>query len=195
MQLDKTKKKTIRKLNVAKIFFRNWYNMYRWALGFKTDSLPNQQKLADYAKAYYNTHLKGGEGHLEIGKNIMSAQDKHAQMVVSLKPFGCIPSTMSDGVQSNVVADYKDAIFIPIETSGDGEVNVRSHVQMRLYEAKMKARQEIKDVLEEHNVTMEQVKEYTSKRPKYRNPMLNVPSHHGISTAANLVSMVGKHAK
>ena len=195
MQLDKTKKKTIRKLNVAKIFFRNWYNMYRWALGFKTDSLPNQQKLADYAKAYYNTHLKGGEGHLEIGKNIMAAQDKHAQMVVSLKPFGCMPSTMSDGVQSKVVADYKDAIFIPIETSGDGEVNVRSRVQMKLYEAKMKARQEIKDVLEEHNVTMEQVKEYTSKRPKYRNAMLKVPSHHGISTAANLVSMVGKHAK
>ena len=116
-------------------------------------------------------------------------------MVVSLKPFGCMPSTMSDGVQSKVVADYKDAIFIPIETSGDGEVNVRSRVQMKLYEAKMKARQEIRDVLEEHNVTMEQVKEYTSNHPKYRNAMFKVSSHHGISTTANLVSQVAKHIK
>ena len=195
MMYDPTKKKTIRKLKVAQVFFRNWYNLYRWALGFKTDSLPNQRKLAEYAKAYYNTHLKGGEGHLEIGKNIMTAQEKHAQMVISLKPFGCMPSTMSDGVQSKVVADYKEAIYIPIETSGDGEVNVKSRVQMKLYEAKMKARQEIKDVLEEHHVTLEQVKDYTAKHPKYRNAMLKVPHHHAISTTANLVADVAKHIK
>ena len=195
LSLDPTKKKTIRKLNVAQFVFRKWYNLYRWSLGFKTDSLPNQKKLAEYAKAYYNTHLKGGEGHLEIGKNIMTAVEKHAQMVISLKPFGCMPSTMSDGVQSKVVADYKDAIYIPIETSGDGEVNVRSRVQMKLYEAKMKARQEIKDVLEEQNVTMEQVRDYVAKHPKYRNAMLKVPQHHGISTAANLVVEVAGHIK
>ena len=195
LKIDPTKKKTIRKLNVAKIFFRNWYNLYRWALGFKTDSLPNQQKLADYAKAYYNTHLKGGEGHLEIGKNIMSTVEKHAQMVVSLKPFGCMPSTMSDGVQSRVVADYKEAIYIPIETSGDGEVNVRSRVQMKLYEAKMKAREEFAEVLEKHHVTVEQVKAYVAKHPKYSIGMQKIPQHHGISTAANFVTKVAKHIK
>ena len=197
MQIDPTKKKTIRKLNLAQVFFRNWYNLYRWALGFKTDSLPNQRKLAEYAKAYYNTHLKGGEGHLEIGKNIMATQDKHAQMVISLKPFGCMPSTMSDGVQSRVVADYKDAIYIPIETSGDGEVNVKSRVQMKLYEAKMKAREEFKTVLEENRVTLEQVRDYVAKHPRYKNAMLKMDNHHGggISTAANLVEMVAKHAR
>ena len=61
----------------------------------------------------------------------MATRDKHAHMVISLKPFGCMPSTMSDGVQSKVVADYQDAIFLPVETSGDGEVNVRSRVQMK----------------------------------------------------------------
>ena len=195
LQVDPTKKKTLRKLALGKLIFRNWYNFYRWTLGFKTDSLPNQQKLAEYAKAYYNTHLKGGEGHLEIGKNIMVAEEKHAQMVVSLKPFGCMPSTMSDGVQSRVVSDYKDAIFIPIETSGDGEVNVRSRVQMKLYEGKMKARQEFKEVLEENHVTVEQVRDYVVKHPKYKNAMLKVSHHHGISTAANLVGEVAKHIK
>ena len=164
-------------------------------LGYKTDSLPNQKKLAEYAKAYYNTHLKGGEGHLEIGKNIMTTVDKHAQMVISLKPFGCMPSTMSDGVQSRVVADYKDSIYIPIETSGDGEVNVRSRVQMKLYEAKMKARAELKDMLEENNVTIDQVREYVAKHPKYSESMWKVPHHHGISTTANLVAEVGPHIK
>ena len=189
-QFDKKQKSTIRKLNVAGVFFRQWYNLYRWALGLKTDSLPNQQKLADYAEAYYNTHLKGGEGHLEIGKNIMVTQEKHAQMVVSLKPFGCMPSTMSDGVQSRVVADFQDAIFIPIETSGDGEVNVRSRVQMKLYEAKIKAREEMAAVLEEHDVTIEQVKDYAAKHSKYRSGMQKISEHHGISTAANFVSQV-----
>ena len=195
LRIDPSKKKTIRKLKVAKIFFRNWYNMYRWALGFKTDSLPNQQKLADYARAYYDTHLKGGEGHLEIGKNIMAAKDKHAQMVVSLKPFGCMPSTMSDGVQSKVVADYKDAIFIPIETSGDGEVNVRSRVQMKLYEARMKAREEMDQLLEEKGVTMEQVREYVAKHPKLSNSMRKIGDHHGISTAANFIGEIAGSVK
>ena len=195
MRVDPTKKKTIRKLKFASIVFRNWYNVYRWALGFKTDSLPNQKKLAEYAKAYYNTHLKGGEGHLEIGKNIMTTKDKHAQMVVSLKPFGCMPSTMSDGVQSRVVSDYQDSIFIPIETSGDGEVNVRSRVQMKLYEAKMKAREEFQTVLDENKVTVEQIREYVRKHPKYAQAMRKVPHHHGISTAANFVAELAAKAR
>ena len=195
LRIDPTRKKTIRILKFGSVVFRVWYNLYRRALGFRTDSLPNQRKLAEYAEVYYNTHLKGGEGHLEIGKNIMVTAEKHSQMVVSLKPFGCMPSTMSDGVQSRVVADYKDSIYIPIETSGDGEVNVKSRVQMKLYEAKMKARQEIKDVLEEHKVTMEQVKDYVAKHPKYSNGMRKVPLHHGISTTANLVAEVAGHIK
>ena len=195
LRVDKTKKKTVRILNIAQFAFRIWYNLYRLALGCKTDSLPNQRKLAEYARVYYNTHLKGGEGHLEIGKTIVTTKEKHAQMIVSLKPFGCMPSTMSDGVQSRVVADYKDAIFIPIETSGDGEVNVKSRVQMKLYEAKMKSREEMADILKEHNVTLDQVKEYTAKHPEYRKSMRNLAHHHGISTAANFVAEVAPKMK
>ena len=38
-------------------------------------------------------------------------------MVLSLKPFGCMPSTQSDGVQAAVIAHFPDMIFLPIETS------------------------------------------------------------------------------
>jgi len=195
MAVDPTRKKLIKKLWVAQRAYRLWYALYRWGLGFRTDSLPNQRRLAEYAKAYYNTHLKGGEGHLEISKNIMAVKEKHSQMVISLKPFGCMPSTMSDGVQSRVVADYKDSIYIPIETSGDGEVNVKSRVQMKLYEAKMKARAEVQEALDHHKVTMDQVRAYSAKHSKYTNALHKVPLHHGISTASNLIAEVAPHIK
>ncbi len=114
--------------------------------------------------------------------------DGHAHMVVSLKPFGCMPSTMSDGVQSRVVADFKQAIFIPTETSGDGEVNVKSRVQMKLYEAKMKARSEVQGVLDKHGVTLEQVRRYVEKHPKYASAMFKAPERHGAGTAARFIA-------
>jgi predicted nucleotide-binding protein (sugar kinase/HSP70/actin superfamily) len=61
-------------------------------------------------------------------------------MVLALRPFGCMPSTQSDGVQSRVVNKFKDMIFLPIETSGEGGVNAHSRVQMALAEAQSKAR-------------------------------------------------------
>ena len=69
-------------------------------------------------------------------------------MVLSLKPFGCMPSTQSDGAQSAVVSHYKDMIFMPVETSGEGEVNAHSRVQMALGEAKVKAKQRNRGVLD-----------------------------------------------
>ena len=66
-------------------------------------------------------------------------------MVLSLKPFGCMPSTQSDGVQSAVSNHYKNMIFLPIETSGEGDVNAHSRVQMALGEAKAKAKAEFSD--------------------------------------------------
>ncbi len=67
---------------------------------------------------------------------------KLCHMVLSLKPFGCMPSTQSDGAQSAVVNKFKDMIFLPIETSGEGEINAHSRVQMALGEAKNKAKKE-----------------------------------------------------
>lgn len=179
------------KLRLLKHAFRAWYDVYRHALGRKPDPLPDQDRLAAYAEQYYDTHLRGGEGHLEVGKTVMATKEQHAHMVISLKPFGCMPSTMSDGVQSRVVADYPDAIYLPIETSGDGEVNVRSRVQMKLYEAKMQARQELSEVLAEQSVTVEQVRAHTEQHREWRNPMRRYGEHHGISTAANFIATIG----
>jgi len=182
-------RKRLLALWVAVCLYKSFYNFYRAALNFRTDPLVSQDQLARYAGDYYNVRIGGGEGHMEVGKNIAAVKDKKAHMVTSIKPFGCMPSTQSDGVQSKVVSDLRDSVFIPIETSGDGEVNVKSRVQMKLYEAKLKARDEFQRVLDEHGVTIEDVQEYVRCHPKLRRPMQALPHEH-TGTAANFVARI-----
>jgi len=43
--------------------------------------------------------------------------------------------------QAAVVSHFKDIIYIPIETSGEGDINAHSRVQMALGEAKVKCKE------------------------------------------------------
>jgi predicted nucleotide-binding protein (sugar kinase/HSP70/actin superfamily) len=165
------------------------YTFYRSALNFRTPPLISQKKLAEVSDDYYNVRIGGGEGHMEVGKHILAILEKKAHMVTSIKPFGCMPSTQSDGVQSKVVSKLKDSIFIPIETSGDGEVNVKSRVQMKLFEAKVRAREELQRALDEHGVTLEEVQAYVAHHPELRRPMQKLP-HRYVGTAPNFVAKV-----
>lgn len=179
-------------LRLAAMVFKLYYNSYRSLLKFRPAPLPHQGRIAEYARDYYNTHISGGESYMEIGKHIMSYIEKKAHLVVSVKPFGCMPSTQSDGVQAKVVTDLKDSLFVSIETSGDSEVNVKSRVQMKLYEAKERARQEVAAVLNNHGLKMRQVEEYSRKNPL--SGMARLP-HHGVSTAGNYIHRYSEKIK
>ncbi len=111
---------------------------------------------------------RGGEGHLEVAKNIYYTVHKKAHMVLSLKPFGCMPSSQSDGVQSAVMNHFKDMIFLPIETSGEGEINAHSRVQMALGEAKAKAKLEFQQALESTGKRLEDDPSYVAEHPELR---------------------------
>ncbi|MDC1142017.1 2-hydroxyglutaryl-CoA dehydratase [Planctomycetota bacterium] len=180
--------------SIMKKFFRNRYDKFRKVLGMKPFALPDQKKIHNLARDYYNVDLRGGEGHMEIGKNIYSVLEKKAHMVISVKPFGCMPSTQSDGVQSKVVNDYPECIFIPIETSGDGEVNIKSRVQMKLYEAKVRAREEFQNALDCFSMTVEEFKSYVAEHKELSHSLLKLP-HEEVGTAANLVHLVAKRLK
>jgi hypothetical protein len=109
-------------------------------------------------------------------------------MVLALKPFGCMPSSQSDGVQSAVINKFKDMIFLPIETSGEGEVNAHSRVQMALGEAKVKAKLEFEECLSSTGKTMEQIREYIAQHPELKQPFYHVPHREGIAgTAAQFI--------
>ncbi len=137
---------------------------------------------------FYNQFARGGEGHLEVGKNVYYTVHHLCHMVLALKPFGCMPSSQSDGVQSAVVNKFKDMIFLPIETSGEGEVNAHSRVQMALGEAKVKAKTEFEQCLKSTGKSLDEIREYVAEHPELRRPFYHVPHREGVAgTAAQFI--------
>jgi hypothetical protein len=108
-----------------------------------------------------------------------------------------MPSTQSDGVQAKVVADYPDTLFISIETTGDGEANVRSRVQMLLYEARRRARSEFEQVLAQGGVDLETARQWVSSNAKQADAMRRWPpmaACSATSVAAEAVRAIRRRA-
>jgi predicted nucleotide-binding protein (sugar kinase/HSP70/actin superfamily) len=197
-ELDFVKKLTLLWL-AGKIYNRE-YDRLRAALGNRPHALVNQLELLRMGHPYYNSRAEGGEGHLEVAKNIYYSNKDMCHMVLSLKPFGCMPSTQSDGAQSAVISHFKDMIYIPIETSGEGDVNAHSRVQMALGEAKVKAKNEFARVLQETGHTLDDIRAYVETHPEMQRPAWKIPHYKGVvGTAASFVKQVAAlmdtHAK
>jgi DNA-binding transcriptional MerR regulator len=112
-------------------------------------------------------------------------------MTLSVKPFGCMPSSsVSDGIQSFITELYPQGIFLPIETNGDGAVNVYSRVQMQLFKAKQLAQKEVDKALADVGMTIEEVRAYLKKHPSLSHAFHRAP-HKAGCTAADLVYEVG----
>jgi len=207
-RIDKRVKNQIRvrkattRLALAEAIFKREWNRLRQALNDIPHGLTDQYELQRLGHPFYNSRAGGGEGHLEVAKNIYYSNKDLCHMVLSLKPFGCMPSTQSDGAQSAVVNLYKDMIYLPIETSGEGEINAHSRVQMALGEAKVKAKQEFAHALEETDLTAEQVRDYVADHTELESGFYRTPHCKGfIGSAANFVKHVselmktGSHAR
>ena len=123
---------------------------------------------------------------MEVAKNIYYTVKKKAHMVLSLKPFGCMPSSQSDGVQSAVMSHFKDMIFLPIETSGEGEINAHSRVQMALGEAKAKARTEFAQALSSTGRSLDDIRRFVDAHPVLKSPFYHVPHREGMTGTAAL---------
>jgi predicted nucleotide-binding protein (sugar kinase/HSP70/actin superfamily) len=178
-------------IGFGQIMWNYFYHRTVKNLGGITHHLVPQDELADMAHPFYNQFARGGEGHLEVGKNVYYTVHHLCHMVLALKPFGCMPSSQSDGVQSAVVNKFKDMIFLPIETSGEGEVNAHSRVQMALGEAKVKAKTEFETVLKSTGKTLEQIREYVNEHSELKRPFYHVPHREGVAgTAAQFVAHV-----
>ena len=157
-------------------------------LGGLTHRLAPQGELARMAHPFYHSLARGGEGHLEVGKNVYYTTHGLCHMVLALKPFGCMPSSQSDGVQSAVVNRFPEMIFLPIETSGEGEINAHSSMQMALGEAKIKAKAEFEQALASTGKKLDEIKAYVAKHRQLRSPFYPVPRRQGIAgVAANFV--------
>jgi predicted nucleotide-binding protein (sugar kinase/HSP70/actin superfamily) len=188
--------KKIAQIKIAEAIFKREYNRIIEALGGVGHHLVDQYELQRLGHPYYNSRAAGGEGHLEVAKNIYYSHKGLAHMVLALKPFGCMPSTQSDGAQSAVMSHYKDMIFLPIETSGEGDVNAHSRVQMALGEAKAKTKLEFKASLESTGRSLEEIKAYVEEHAELKSAMHKIPRVEGVvGGAATFVRHVADRMK
>jgi predicted nucleotide-binding protein (sugar kinase/HSP70/actin superfamily) len=186
----------VARLKLAESIFRREYHRVVDAVGGLAHRLADQYELQRAGHPYYNSRAGGGEGHLEVAKNIYYSNKDLAHMVLSVKPFGCMPSTQSDGAQAAVVSNFRDMIYLPIETSGEGEINAHSRVQMALGEAKNKAKREFDEALRRTGLTLDGCRAYVDAHPEMKRPMYKVPHTKGVvGTAANFVYHIAERVQ
>lgn len=180
LQLDAKYFKKRAAMAFADKVYRREYDRIREALGGTTHAIVDMFEMEKIAHEFYHTRSEGGEGHLEVAKNIYYTVKGIAHMVLSLKPFGCMPSTQSDGAQSAVINHFKDMIYLPIETSGEGEINAHSRTQMALGEAKAKAKREFADLLDAMEYDLEDLRAYQQAHPEVNRPLYHVPEYDDL---------------
>ncbi|MGH7436089.1 MAG: 2-hydroxyglutaryl-CoA dehydratase, partial [Polyangiaceae bacterium] len=177
-------------VTVAEKIVRALFQTFAHTTGLYGYHLPDMFEIAKISHEYYNNDLRGGEGHMEVGKLIMNVLQSKAHMTLSVKPFGCMPSAgVSDGVQSAITEKFPGTIFCPVETSGDGRVNFYSRVQMYLFKAKQAALAELERACQEHGVTVEQVKTFIDANPRFGSSLHKSP-HAYAGTGADLVAEI-----
>jgi len=183
-------------IHLVERIMKREYERLRKSLGNTAHQLVSQLELQRLAHPFYDSRAEGGEGHMEVAKNIYYANHELAHMVLSLKPFGCMPSTQSDGAQAAVVSHFSDMIYLPIETSGEGDINAYSRVQMALGEAKVKSKNEFAEAVRQTGYTLEQIHAFVTANRELRRPVQEIPHHKGfIGQAANFVLVVAKKMK
>ena len=169
-------------------FYLHHFRRLAKLLSLPDQVLASQEALSSLATPYYSTFLRGGEGHLEVGKTLYYTQHKACHLVLALKPFGCLPSVQSDAVQASLVEKFPEVSFLPIETSADGEIHAYSRVQMALSEARAKASMEFEHALKTAHHSIEEIRAFVADHRELRSPLSAIPRHPGVvSTAANFL--------
>lgn len=165
--------------------YRRTYDGLRKALGFVPYALPDQFELRRLADPYYHYRLRGGEGHMLVGKALYAYHHKRAHMICELSPYSCMPNTMSIGAMAKVLGQYPDLLYAPIEVKGDAEVHALSRCQMILTEAKQRAQMEFDEVLDRYGLTLDKLRELEAKQPRLRRATFRVPHYGYAGTAVN----------
>ena len=180
-------------LFVADTAIRAAFHTFGAAIGYRGYHLPDMDQIAETANAYYNNQVRGGEGHMEVGKFILNVLHNKAHMTLSVKPFGCMPSSgVSDGIQSLITSKYPQSIFCAIETSGDGKVNVQSRVQMFLFKARLAAQKEYAELCAKLGTSAGDVRAFLGAHPELASGLRRSP-HAAAGSAADRLAEVAPY--
>jgi len=171
-------------LSLAERALLGTFQLAARALGLRGYHFPDQNEIAEVSHAFYDNSLRGGEGHMEVGKLILNIARAKVNMTLSVKPFGCMPSSsVSDGVQSLVTEMFPDGIYLAVETTGDGAVNVQSRVQMQLFKARQAAQREVEQALSSAGLTMDDLRRRVPSGPGLGHAFHRSPHRAGCTTA------------
>jgi predicted nucleotide-binding protein (sugar kinase/HSP70/actin superfamily) len=163
-------------------------------MGLSGYKFMDMEHMAKISQQFYDNDIRGGEGHMEVGKLILNSQLNKVNMTLSVKPFGCMPSSgVSDGVQSKITERYPEAIFLPIETTGDGAVNVYSRIQMQLFKARQQAQKEVDKALDSVGLNADKLKRAWRNNSKINHALHHSP-HKAACTSADMIYELGKQA-
>jgi predicted nucleotide-binding protein (sugar kinase/HSP70/actin superfamily) len=177
-------------LFVADLAIRAVFQTFGAAIGYRGYHLPDMDEVAKTAHQYYDNSVRGGEGHMEVGKFILNVLHKKSHMTLSVKPFGCMPSSgVSDGIQSMITGLYPESIFCAIETSGDGKVNVQSRVQMFLFKARLAAQREYAEALGRLGKNADDIRKFLQANPAFASGLHRAP-HAAAGTAADRLAEI-----
>jgi predicted nucleotide-binding protein (sugar kinase/HSP70/actin superfamily) len=178
-------------LGFAYRYMSHEFEKLRRAAGSPGHPLADQFRLQRLAAPFYNRRARGGEGYLEVAKTIECTLDNKAHLILSLKPFGCLPSTQSDGAQAAVQAAYPECHYLSVETSGEGDVNAHSRVLMALSEARARCRAEFEASLGHTGVPLDEIRAYANEHPELRRGLRPWPRRYkAAGTAARFVQLV-----
>jgi len=184
--------KRLATLRLADWGLRLGFNAFAIPAGLFDYHLPDMDLVAEVADKYYSNDLRGGEGHMEVGKLIVNVTHKKAHMTLSVKPFGCMPSSgVSDGVQSLITNRFPGSIYCAVETSGDGATNFYSRVQMYMFKARLAAQEELRRTYAAEGVTEAEVRDFLAKNPKYASALHHAPHEvEGAGLAGSAACLV-----
>ncbi len=186
-EVDKRAGRKVALVRTLQRVYRGTYNRLRRALGNLPYELPNQDELRRLAAPYFHNRLAGGEGDMLVGKALYAYHHKKAHMICELSPYSCMPNTMSIGAMANVLGQYPDLLYAPIEIKGDAEVHALSRCQMILTEAKKRVQQEFDEALAKTGLTIEAIRRYEERHPELRRATYRVPHRGYPGTATNYV--------
>jgi predicted nucleotide-binding protein (sugar kinase/HSP70/actin superfamily) len=172
--------------------YRFNYRRFRKAAGELPRELPDQVELKRLAEPFFHFELRGGEGHMLVGKALHAYHHRTAHMICELSPYSCMPNTMSVGAMSNVLGRYPDLLYAPIEVKGEAEIHALSRCQMILTEAKERARQEFDTALASTGLSLTEIREREGRHPGLRQATSRVTQKGYAGTAANYIFTLAK---
>jgi predicted nucleotide-binding protein (sugar kinase/HSP70/actin superfamily) len=174
--------------SMAEPVLRQSIRSFAAAVGLTHPHLADIVAMSAATHRYYDSEIRGGEAFMEVGKFMDAAHNKLAHLVISVKPFGCLPSSgVSDGIQSLVSAHSPDCAFYAVETTGDGKVSVHSRIQMMLFNARKRAQSEFEQALERAGIDADEAHRRLRRDPVRRSASYH-PHHCYVTTAANMVA-------